>query len=239
MTPTGALTLALTSAAALSGGYFLMRRSAASDIVARAGSSVLTLITPVIDMGVAEMVLSALDQVSGDKVTVLLHTQGGCVASCVMIAQALRHFRESTVVVPYMAISGGTLIALSARHLQMGRNAYLSAVDPIVYGERAKYLTAPDDARLAADTRLAALARDYEVAVLKYMRTTLTHRVRWPDATREQLDGRVDMALDVFMGKHAPHEWPIPIQEVLALGIPVTPASRGWAAQVDAQRRAW
>lgn len=226
----GVLTLAtLGAAAALVGGVFLTRRSAGP--IARTSSSVLTIVTPVIDLGVAELVLSALDQVDGDDVTVLLHTQGGCVASCVMIAKALRQFKNSTAVVPFMAISGGTLIALSARNLQMGRGAYLSAVDPIVYGERAKYLTRTNVE--PADARLAGLARDYEQAISKFMRTTLTARLR------DSAGASVDAAMDVFMGREAPHEWPIPIQDVLALGIPVARATREWSALVESRRRSW
>lgn len=226
------LTLATLSAVVLGGGVYLRRRGGAP--IARTSSSVITVITPVIDLGVAELVLSALDQVAGDDVTLLLHTQGGCVASCVMIAKALRHFQNSTAVVPYMAISGGTLIALSARNLQMGRGACLSAVDPIVFGERAKYLTAgPADAPDSADARLAGLARDYERAITRFMRTTLTARLR------DTAGASVDAALEIFMGRDTPHEWPIPVTEVLALGIPVAPASRDWSALVDSRRRAW
>jgi ClpP class serine protease len=36
-----------------------------------------------------------------------------------------------------MALSGGTLIALGAREIAIGRNAALSAVDPVLFGRRA------------------------------------------------------------------------------------------------------
>jgi membrane-bound ClpP family serine protease len=232
MTSAKVLTIATLGAAALGAGVYFKKRGGAP--IARTNSSVLTVITPVIDLGVAELVLSALDQVAGDDVTLLLHTQGGCVASCVMIAKALRHFPNSTAVVPFMAISGGTLIALSARNLQMGRGAYLSAVDPIVFGERAKYLTAgPAGSPDSADARLAGLARDYELAITRFMRTTLTARLR------DTAGASVDAALEVFMGRDTPHEWPIPMTDVLALGIPVAPAARHWSALVDSRRRAW
>lgn len=75
---------------------------------------IIPIITPVIDMGIAEDVLEAMAHLGGDEVTLVLHTSGGCVASCVLIANALREFRHSTAIVPYMAMSGGTLIALNA-----------------------------------------------------------------------------------------------------------------------------
>lgn len=41
-----------------------------------------------------------------------------------------------------MALSGGTLIALGAREIAIGRNAALSAVDPVLFGRRAKHIEA-------------------------------------------------------------------------------------------------
>ena len=129
----------VTGSALVGAGYFLSRRPRPRALA----SNIIPIITPVIDLRVAEDVLEAMERIPGDEVTVVLHTLGGCVTSCVLIANALRQFPESTAVVPYMATSGGTLIALNARRLQMGRSAALSAVDPIVEGQRAKHL--PDE----------------------------------------------------------------------------------------------
>jgi membrane-bound ClpP family serine protease len=119
----------------------------------------------VIDLRVAEDVLEAMERIPGDEVTVVLHTLGGCVTSCVLIANALRQFPQSTAIVPYMATSGGTLIALNARRLQMGRSAALSAVDPIVEGQRVKHL--PEEPQDPTQ----ALAHEYEAAITRYLRT--------------------------------------------------------------------
>ncbi|MBZ5709369.1 hypothetical protein K7C98_08865 [Nannocystis pusilla] len=191
-------------------------------------SSIIPIVTPVIDVGVAEDVLGVMEQLRGDEVTLLLHTAGGCVTSCVMIANALREFERSTAIVPYMALSGGTLIALNARQLQMGRSASLSAVDPIVHGQRARHL--PDD---EPPNGIAALAREYEVAMAGYVRDTLTARLTGAG------ESAIERAMGVFMGEHAPHEWPIRRPEVEALGLPVGPAARSWAEMVDASRKRW
>jgi hypothetical protein len=46
--------------------------------------------------------------------------------------------------------------------------------------------------------------------------------------------------MDLFLGEHSPHEWPIQRPEVEALGIAVTPAASKWATMVDRYRgRAW
>jgi hypothetical protein len=102
----------VTGSALVGAGYFLSRRPRPRALA----SNIIPIITPVIDLRVAEDVLEAMERIPGDEVTVVLHTLGGCVTSCVLIANALRQFPQSTAVVPYMATSGGTLIALNARH---------------------------------------------------------------------------------------------------------------------------
>ena len=51
---------------------------------------------------------------------------------------------------------------------------------------------------------------------------------------------RLGPAMEMFMGDHAPHEWPIQRPEVEDLGIAVAPAASKWATMVDAYRgRRW
>jgi hypothetical protein len=125
-----------------------------------------------------------------------------------------------------MAISGGTLIALSARRLEMGDRASLSAVDPQIMGQRVKHLAEAKD-----KPSIAALAREYDVAMRKYV----------DGALRQHLpENRLGPAMDLLLGEHAPHEWPIQRTEIEALGLVVTPAARQWAELVDRHRgRAW
>ena len=219
------LVTALAAGSALAGaGYLLSRRPRPRALP----SNVITLVTPVIDLGVAEDVLEALEHIQGEEVTIVLHTFGGCVTSCVLIANALRQFGRSTAIVPYLAVSGGTLIALNARRLQMGRSAALSAVDPIVQGQRVKHLP-EDEAKHGPN----ALAREYEAAISGYLLDTLSERL--PGASDQVLG----QAMDTFMGEHAPHEWPIRRMEVAALGLEVSSAASSWARMVDAYRKRW
>ena len=189
MNKTAVITTAMAGAAFL-GASFLLRRQQ-EPRVARY-STVIPIITPIIDFRVAEMVLEAMEHLPSDDVTVVLHTLGGCVTSCVMICNALRAFPRSTAIVPYMATSGGTLIALNATHLQMGRSAALSAVDPIVHGQRAKHL--PEEPK----DPLQALAHEYQTAITNYLRDTLLARL--PGIDEETLWTTVE----VFLGEHAP-----------------------------------
>ena len=221
----GVLVTALVTGTALVGaGYYLTRQQRPKALPTR----VVSIITPVIDLGVAEEVLAAMQRIPGDEITVVLHTAGGCVTSCVLIANALREFPRSTAIVPYMAISGGTLIALNARALQMGRSASLSAVDPIVFGQRARHISPQEQA-----PGVHALAKEYERAMSRYLRETLAARL--PDAD----DAQLERALGVFLGEDAPHEWPIRRHQVEALGLPVSPATRMWSDMVDGYRGRW
>jgi len=151
-----------------------------------------------------------------------MHTNGGCVTSCVMIADALRRFPRSRAIVPYMALSGGTMIALNAHELQMGASAALSAVDPQISGRRARHI--PKE----AEDGLHPLAQEYDQAVSGFLRETLWARLRGRGG-----DMALEHAMRIFMGEQAPHAWPIKAEQVRTLGIPVTPADKCWARIVD------
>lgn len=99
----------------------------------------------------------------------------------------------------------------------------------IVLGQRAKHV--PDGR--TDDQGLGALAREYEVAITQYMRSTLAARLQG------QAAANLDRAMELFMGRNAPHEWPILMSEVETLGLPVTRASRQWSTVVDEFRRRW
>lgn len=218
-----AVMLTTLAAGALVGAGYLGRR-----VQARAPlrTGIIPIVVPFIDITVAEDVLAVMERLPDDRVTLVLHTLGGCVTACVLIANALQKFKVSTAIIPYLAISGGTLIALSATRLEMGDSASLSAVDPQIMGQRVKHLAEGTD-----KPSIAALAREYDVSMRKYLRTRLSAHLP---------EDRLGPAMDLFIGEHAPHEWPIRRPEVEALGIPVSPAASQWAAMVDGLRgRIW
>src|SRR5205807_1940655 len=65
----------------------------------------------------------------------ILHTPGGLVLAAEQIAKALvEHKGKVTVFVPHYAMSGGTLIALTADEIVMDPNAVLGPVDPQIGG---------------------------------------------------------------------------------------------------------
>ena len=216
------LMLALAGGGLLLGAGYAWRRSSQRMLHDPQLRAIVPIFDPQIDMVTAESVLARLEHIpEDDEVTVVLHTGGGVVTACVMIADALRRFPKSRAIVPYMALSGGTLIALNARRLEMGRSAALSAVDPLVDGWRAKHI--PE-----RTAKLHALAQEAYQAVSTYLEETLTHRLGDPRA--------VERAMQVFMGHAAPHSWPVRSREVAALGLDVKRADEKWSTLVDYAR---
>src|SRR5258707_8452120 len=85
-----------------------------------------------IDINDSEDVLRAI-QMTDDEVPldIILHTPGGLVLAALQIAWAIReHKGKVTVFVPHYAMSGGTLIALSAGEIVMSKHAVLGPIDP-------------------------------------------------------------------------------------------------------------
>ena len=213
------LVLALAGGGLLLGAGYAWRRSNQRMLESSPYRGLIPIIEPQIDMITAEEVLARLEHIpEDDEVTVLLHTGGGLVTACVMIADALRRFPRSRAIVPYMAFSGGTLIALNARRIEMGRSAALSAVDPLVDGWRAKHI--PE-----RSAKMHALAQEAYHAVSAYLEETLTHRLG--DALA------VERAMQVFMGDSAPHSWPVRSLELQTLGLDVKMADPRWSMLVD------
>ena len=63
-------------------------------------------------------------------ITIILHTLGGFSLASEFIASAIKqHAGNTTVYVPYVAMSGGTMIALAADKIHLGKNAALGPVD--------------------------------------------------------------------------------------------------------------
>jgi ClpP class serine protease len=89
-----------------------------------------------IDINDSEQVMRAI-QLTDPKVPLdlVLHTPGGLVLASLQIARALKlRQAKTTVFVPHLAMSGGTLMALAADEIVMSLHAVLGPVDPRVNG---------------------------------------------------------------------------------------------------------
>src|SRR4030081_3302957 len=85
-----------------------------------------------IDIDDSQSVLRAIRETpSGKAIEIILHTPGGLVLAASQIARALAdHDGRIVAVVPHYAMSGGTLIALAADEIILGRHAPPGPGDP-------------------------------------------------------------------------------------------------------------
>lgn len=85
-----------------------------------------------IDIDDSEEVIRAIHLTDPEMpLDIVLHTPGGLVLASLQIARAIsKHRGKVTVFVPHYAMSGGTLIAISADEIVMSEHAVLGPVDP-------------------------------------------------------------------------------------------------------------
>ncbi|MFN4182004.1 MAG: SDH family Clp fold serine proteinase [bacterium] len=89
-----------------------------------------------------EHILMRLSEIEPTQdIDLILHTPGGMTLAAEMIAIALKQHRgKVNVIVPFYAMSGGTLIALSADQIMMNRFSVLGPCDPQIGGWPASVL---------------------------------------------------------------------------------------------------
>jgi ClpP class serine protease len=214
-----------------------------------------------IDINDSEDVLRAI-QMTDDELPldIILHTPGGLVLAALQIAWAIReHKGRVTVFVPHYAMSGGTLIALSADEIVMSKHAVLGPVDPqlgtspaaslIKVVEQKPISEIDDETLIKADIGRKAIAQvkqaatellkrkmpeEQAVAVAEKLSTgTWTHDYPIMVATAKELGLPVstDMPNDVL---DLMKLYPQPVRQQSAGGVEYLPVPR----QRDAVRRA-
>jgi hypothetical protein len=95
------------------------------------------------EFGIEQAILDVKEKFSNiDKCFVLLNSPGGLVDSSYKIAYLLRKsFNDITIFIPHMALSGGTLIALSGNTIVMGPMSQLSPLDVQLTSEDYQFST--------------------------------------------------------------------------------------------------
>ncbi|MBE0467032.1 MAG: hypothetical protein IBX71_07405 [Candidatus Desulforudis sp.] len=152
-------------------------------------------------------------------IDLVVHTPGGLVLASEQIARALlKHPAKVTVMVPHYAMSGGTMIALSADEIMMDENAVLGPVDPqlgqmpaasIVETVRLKGKERVSDRTLImADISSKALRQ-----VEDFVYYLLAGKMEAPTAR--------EVAYTLASGQWT-HDFPITAEKLQALGLPVT-----------------
>ncbi len=168
----------------------------------------------------AEQVCRAIQMTSPETpLDLVIHTPGGLMLAALQIARAIKqHPAKVTVVVPHLAMSGGTLLALAADEILMGPHAVLGPVDPqigqypaasILSVAQAKPVEQMDDTTLIlADQALKAQAQ---------ARASVAELL----AGRFERDRASELA-DLLTSGRWTHDHPITVQQAQQLGLPVS-----------------
>ncbi len=168
----------------------------------------------------SEEVLRAIRSTPPDMpIDIVLHTPGGLVLASQQIACALcDHPAKVTAFVPHYAMSGGTLIALSADEIVMDPHAVLGPVDPqigqypaasILQVVSQKPISEVDDQTLIlADISRKALKQVYELVKQVLMANGM------PEEQAHQVSDRLTQG-------YYTHDYAISAEELRAMGLNV------------------
>ncbi len=168
----------------------------------------------------SEAVLRAIRLTPPDQpIDLILHTPGGLVLAAEQIAHALvERPGKVTVIVPHYAMSGGTLIALTADEILMDPNAVLGPVDPQI-GDMAaasivKLLELKPTAQISDEMLvLADVAQKARVQVATFVAEVLLKHL--------PKDRAVALAKVLSEGRWT-HDFPITVEAATQLGLPVS-----------------
>ncbi|MBI1743011.1 hypothetical protein HYR54_08080 [Candidatus Acetothermia bacterium] len=167
----------------------------------------------------SEFVLMEISRTPKDKpIDLIVHTPGGLALAAEMIAVALKnHASKTTVMVPFYAMSGGTLIALAADEVLMENYAVLGPVDPQFRGYPAAAYTAllqtkPPEAVQDEVVLLAHVARLATGQIKNFVKWLLVDRL--PAEKCESL-------ADFLTAGYITHDTPITLETAREWGLNV------------------
>jgi ClpP class serine protease len=170
----------------------------------------------------SEAVLRAIRLTPPDQpIDLILHTPGGLVLAAEQIALALaERTGKVTVVGPHYAMSGGTLLALTADEIVMDPHAVLGPVDPQIGDMPAssivKLLTLKPADRISDEMLvLADVAQKARIQVATFVAQVLLKHMP------EERAAAVATALSE--GRWT-HDFPITVEAARAMGLPVSTA---------------
>jgi ClpP class serine protease len=168
----------------------------------------------------AMKVLSRIRDADDGPIVVVLHTLGGYSFAAEMIAAALHsHKGRVEAYVPFVAMSGGTIISLACHTVFMGKHAALGPIDAQLGG-----VALDDFARLVAEKPITSIGDGTLLAAYaaeRYRRNAderacqIIHKSHKPDGDG---DCRVVMAL---MKSQLPHDTRIDFKHAKRIGMHV------------------
>lgn len=114
----------------------------------------------------------------------LLHTPGGDVAATESIIDYLHSLYNGNIraIIPQIAMSGGTLMALSCKEVVMGRQSSIGPVDPQIQGMPAEAIVEEFKRAIAEVTANPSCAPVWQPIISKYWPTLISsceHAINW------------------------------------------------------------
>lgn len=204
------------------------RQSLIAELERERGSRVITLIhrrepwaderdDTAITIEDTKSVLRTIRDTPGTQpIDVVLHTPGGLALAAEMIAIALKaHPSRVTVMVPFYAMSGGTLIALAAEEILMERYSVLGPVDPQIGGLPAAALlaliqTKPPQTIQDVTWVQAFIATQAQAQVKRFVASLLAGKMS---------DEKVVNTANFLTAGYVTHDTPITLETAQALGL--------------------
>jgi ClpP class serine protease len=175
-----------------------------------------------IDLDDAEKVLHAIRTTpAAQPIDLILHTPGGLVIAALQIARALKaHPGRVTIFVPHYAMSGGTLLALSADEIVMSPHAALGPIDPQVGGMPAASIikVAGEKPLSEVDDHTLILA-DIGQKAIDQLKSQACELIRAPMTA----EAAKEIADKLTSGRWT-HDYPISVNEAKALGLNINTA---------------
>ncbi len=206
------------------------RRQIISDIERERGTKVITLIhrrepwykedqSGYITIEDTEHLLGEIKRTPKDRpIDVILHTPGGLALAAEMVATALHeHPAKVSVFIPFYAMSGGTLLALTADEIFMEKFSVMGPVDPQIDGIPASaYGTVLEKKQMdAVADRTIALAYVANMAV-KNMKGFVKHLL-----SELMGDEKSEKVAEFLTGGYITHDTPLTLDVAKTMGLPV------------------
>ena len=168
----------------------------------------------------SEAVLRAIRQTPADQpIDLVLHTPGGLVLAAEQIALALlERTGKVTVFVPHYAMSGGTLLALTADEIVMDPHAVLGPVDPQI-----------GDMPAASIVKLLDLKPAHQISDEMLVLTDIAQKARLQVAAfvdhvllKHLAKDRAALLATALSEGRWTHDFPITVDMAKQLGLPVS-----------------
>lgn len=173
-----------------------------------------------IDMDDSEDITRAIHETDpATPIDIVLHTPGGLVLAALQIARAIdRHPAKVTVLIPHLAMSGGTLIAMAADEIVISPHAVLGPIDPQIGSFPAASLM-----KVVADKPIAEI--DDQTLILADVGRKATAQVR--KAAQELLEKplgaeRAASVAEKMTSGTWTHDYAITPDEARSLGLPIS-----------------